>query len=46
MRCCAWHWEGMGEEELQMQMLPSRSLHSSWEGEVLVCDSLKAEFLT
>lgn len=27
-----------------MQMLPSASLHSSWEDEVLVCGSLRAEF--
>lgn len=27
-----------------MRMLPSMSLHSSWEDEILVCGSLRAEF--
>lgn len=45
VRCCAWHWEGMREKELQMQMLPSVSLHSSSEDRFFfVFESLRAEF--
>lgn len=41
---CAWHRERMGEKTLQTQILPSTSLHSSWQDKFVVCESLRAGF--